>query len=89
MIFEVYNHGKAPLYDVEPTVIDATGNKHIYISPGMHVERIDPGRGIRYTALVKGDNRLKDGMVKLCISVVQGNHAISKVSEFNITTSKK
>jgi len=55
----------------------------------MHVERIDPGRGIRYTALVKGDNRLKDGSVKLCISVVQGNHAISKVSEFNITTSKK
>lgn len=89
VIFEVYNHGKAPLYDVEPTVIDATRNKHIYISPGMHVERIDPGRGIRYTALVKGDNRLKDGSVKLCISVVQGNHAISKVSEFNIVTSKK
>ena len=89
VIFEVYNHGKAPLYDVEPTVVEATGNKHLYISPGMHVERIDPGRGIRYTALIKGDSRLKDGMVKLCISVVQGNHAISKISEFNIATSKK
>jgi len=89
VIFEVYNHGKKTLYDIQPTVIEATGNKQIYISPGMHVESLDPGQGIRYTALVKGGPRLKDGQVKICLSVVQGNRAISKVSEFNIATRKR
>lgn len=86
VIFEVMNRGNETLYDVQPTVIEATGNKHIFISPSVHVEKILPGKGIRYTALVKADNALKDGSVKICASVVQGNKAISKVSEFNITT---
>ena len=86
VIFEVMNMGEQVLYDVQPTVVETTGNKHIFISPGMHVEKIAPGKGIRYTALVKADNRLKDGRIKICVSVVQGNKAISKVSEFNIAT---
>lgn len=88
IIFEVMNRGKEVLYDVQPTVIEATGNKHIYISPGVHVEKIMPGAGIRYTALVKADNRLKNGKAKFCVSVVQGTKSISKVSEFNIPTRK-
>ena len=86
VIFEVMNRGEKTLYDVQPTVIEANGNRHIYISPGMHVEKILPGKGIRYTAMVKADNRLKDGTAKICVSVVQGNKAISKISEFNIPT---
>lgn len=86
VIFEVMNRGDQTLYDVQPTVIEANGNRHIYISPGMHVEKILPGKGIRYTAMVKADNRLKDGTAKICVSIVQGNKAISKVSEFNIPT---
>ena len=86
VIFEVYNHSSRPVYDVQPTVVEATGNKHIFISPNMHVERIDPHKGIRYTALVKADNRLKDGTAKICVSVVQGSKAISKISEFSIPT---
>jgi len=89
VIFEVMNRGEQVLYDVQPTVVETTGNKHIFISPGMHVEKIAPGKGIRYTALVKADNRLKDGRITICVSVVQGNKAISKVSEFNITTRGK
>lgn len=86
VIFEVINRGEKTLYDVQPTVIEANGNRHLYISPGMHVEKILPGKGIRYTAVVKADNRLKDGTAKICVSVVQGNKAISKVNEFNIPT---
>jgi hypothetical protein len=74
---------------VQPTVIETTGNKNIFISPNMHVEKIEPGMGIRYTALVKAGKKLKDGKVQICISVLQGNRAISKVSEFNIRTVKK
>lgn len=54
----------------------------------MHVEKLLPGTGIRYTALVKADNRLKNGTAKICVSVVQGGKSISKVSEFNIPTTK-
>lgn len=88
VIFEIYNRGKQTLYDVVPTVVEASGNRHILISPNMHVEQLQPGKGIRYTALVKADNRLKDGSAKICVSVVQGGKSISKVSEFNIPTVK-
>lgn len=88
VIFEVYNRGNHTLYDVVPTVVEATGNRHIMISPNMHVESIQPGKGIRYTALVKADNRLKDGNAQFCVSVVQGNKKISKVCEFNIPTAR-
>ncbi len=88
VIFEVYNKGERVISDVVPTVIDASGNKHIWVSPSIHVERILPGKGIRYTAVVKADNKLKDGMAKFCVSVVQGNNAISKVTEFNIPTKR-
>lgn len=86
VIFEVYNRSGETLYDIQPMVVDATGNSHIYISPGIHVERLDPDQGIRYTALVKADNRLKNGNVKICISVVHGDETISKVNEFTIQT---
>lgn len=88
VIFEVYNRGNHTLYDVVPTVVEATGNSHIMISPNMHVESIQPGKGIRYTALVKADNRLKDGNAQFCVSVVQGNKKISKVCEFDIPTAR-
>ncbi|MGI6242989.1 MAG: hypothetical protein ACOYJK_05595 [Prevotella sp.] len=88
IIFEVVNTGHQPLYDIQPTVVEATGNKHLLISPNMHVEKIMPGKGIRYTAMVKASNRLKAGKAKFCVSVIQGTHAISKVVEFNIPTRK-
>lgn len=88
VIFEIYNLGNQPLYDIVPTVVEADGNRHILISPNMHVESLMPGSGIRYTALVKADNRLKNGTAKICLSVVQGGRSISKVSEFNIPTTK-
>lgn len=89
VIFEVYNTGQSTLHDIQPTVVEATGNRHLFISPGMHVEQLQPGAGIRYTAMLKADNRLGDGTAHICLSVVQGENAISKVTEFSVPTSKK
>jgi len=86
LIFEIRNRGQYPVYDVVPTVIETTGNKHIFISPSIHVEKIAPGSGVRYTAMVKADNRLKDGMARFCVSVIHEGKSISKVNEFNIPT---
>lgn len=89
VIFEIYNTGQRPLYDIQPSVVEATGNKQIFISPGMHVERLMPGAGIRYTAMLKAGPRMGDGSVRICLSVLQGDNAISKVTEFEVPTSKK
>ncbi|MCI6075681.1 MAG: hypothetical protein MR712_09940 [Bacteroidales bacterium] len=88
VIFEVVNRGKTTLTDLVPTVVEATGNRHVFISPNMHVESLAPGKGIRYTALLKADNRLKPGTARICVSVIQGGKSISKVSEFRIPTVK-
>ena len=82
VIFEIRNNGTHTLYDVLPTVIETTGNKHIFISPSVHVESIAPGHVIRYTAMVKADNRLKNGTACICVSVIQGGKTISKVNQF-------
>jgi hypothetical protein len=88
LVFEIYNIGNEPILDVMPMVVDLSNNPHIYISPSVYVEKISPGYGIRYTAIVKSDKRLRDGMLKLCASVTQGNKTISKTVEFHIPTHK-
>ena len=87
-IFEIVNRGHEPVYDVVPTVVETTGNKHIFISPSIHVEKISPGSGVRYTAMVKADRKLKDGMARFCVSVIHEGKSISKVNEFNIPTKR-
>jgi len=89
LIFEVRNRGNQPVYDVVPTVVETTGNKHVFISPSIHIEKIDAGSGVRYTAMIKADGKLKDGAARFCVSVIHGNNAISKVNEFNIPTKGK
>lgn len=88
VIFEILNRGYKPVYDVVPTVVETTGNKHIFISPRIHVEKISPGLGVRYTAMVKADRKLKDGMARFCVSVIHEGKSISKVNEFNIPTKR-
>lgn len=89
VIFEIRNNGSHTLYDVVPTVIETTGNKHIFISPSVHVESIAPGHVIRYTAMVKADNRLKNGTACFCVSVIQGGKTISKINQFDIPTKSR
>ena len=88
VIFEIVNRGHEPVYDVVPTAVETTGNKHIFISPSIHVEKISPGSGVRYTAMVKADRKLKDGMARFCVSVIHEGKSISKVNEFNIPTKR-
>lgn len=86
---EVYNNTTEPMYNIQPMVKETTGNKHIYVSEPIIVERIAPGKGIRYTAMVKADNKLKEGTA--CFTVIVRQTTTGKTSEykeFNITTHK-
>lgn len=88
--FDIMNRSSIDLYDVQPTVVETTGNRHIHISPGVRVERIRPGRGVRYTATVAADRKLRDGEVVIRVAVVQGDKEVtSQVKEFRIATRKK
>ena len=90
MVFEVFNNSQNPVYNVQPTVVEATGNKHIRVSENITVESIMPGKGIRYTALIKADDRLKDGDAVIRISVMhRGKEITSQTKEFPIQTSKR
>lgn len=89
MVFEVFNNSSKPAFQVLPTVAEVTGNKHIHVSENVLVESIMPGRGIRYTAVIKADNRLKDGEAVIRIGVLHHNKEVpSQSREFPIQTSK-
>jgi len=88
--FEIMNRSSKVLYDVQPTVIEVTNNKHIHVSPNLHVESIAPNSGVRYTASILADRRLKDGEAVIRVAVAQGNKEItSQVQEFVIQTRRK
>lgn len=90
MVFEIYNNSSEPAYQVLPTVSEVTGNKHIRISENVLVECIAPGKGIRYTAVIKADDHLKDGEAVVRIGVFQRNKEItSQTREFRMKTSKR
>lgn len=87
--FEIMNNSSAIIYDVKPTVVETTGNKHIHISPSILVESIMPGKGIKYTATVRADRKLKDGTAIIRVAVRQGEKDItSQIKEFEIRTEK-
>lgn len=88
IVVEVYNNSNDYIYNVEPVVQETTGNKHIYVSSPIRVEQIAPGKGIRYTAMVKADNKLKDGNAQFLVAVNEGNTMSRETKEIDITTSK-
>ena len=84
--FEIMNNSDVEIFNVIPTVIETTGNKHIHISPTVRVESIKPHQGVRYTATVLADKRLKDGNAVIRVTVTQGRNDIASIAkEFNIT----
>ncbi len=90
MVFEIYNTSTKPIYHVLPSVTEVTGNKHVRISENVLVESIMPGKGIRYTAVIKSDDRLKDGEVVFKIGVFLHNREVtSQTQEFSVKTSKR
>lgn len=87
VVFEVYNTSKDTAYRVQPFVTEATGNRHIRVSENVLVERILPGEGIRYTAMVKADNRLRDGSAVIRVGVMQADREVaSQTREFTLLT---
>lgn len=90
VVFEIYNNASKPVYGVQPSVSEITGNKHIHVSENILIESIAPGKGIRYTASVKADSGLKDGVAVIKIGVLQANKEITSQSkQFTIQTKKK
>ncbi|WP_019186681.1 glycine zipper domain-containing protein [Prevotella conceptionensis] len=89
VIFELWNNSSQTLHDVQPIVTEETDNKHLAISPTIHVEQLEPGKAIRYTALVRADRKLKPGNAVIRVAAVRGNNIpISEPLFFNIPTDK-
>lgn len=86
--FEVMNRSRETVYDVQPLVSEVTGNKRIHISPNLHVESIAPHQGIRYTATLLADRRLKDGTAVVRVGVAAGQQ-FAPSQEFSIPTRKR
>ena len=88
--FEIMNNSDVEIFDVIPTVIETTGNKHIHISPTVRIESIRAHQGVRYTATVLADKRLKDGNAVIRVTVTQGRNDIASMAkEFNITCKRQ
>lgn len=88
--FEIMNNSPHTIYDVQPTVIDVSGTKHLYISPNLHVESIAPHSGVRYSASILAGKKLKDGQAVIRVAVAQGNREItSQVQEFIVPTRRR
>ena len=89
MMFEIYNHSNLPVFGIIPTVKEAEDNRHIQISPSITVEQIAPGSGIRYTASVKADRRIKDGEARLLVSAEHDGKPVSYVTVVKVNTMKR
>jgi len=90
VVFEIFNNSDKPLYRIRPNVSEINGNRHIEVSDDVMIESIAPGKGIRYTALVRADNRLRDGEAVFRICVFQGNKKIvSQTRDLRIQTRKR
>ena len=89
VILDIVNNTNNPVYNVSPIVEDVTGNKHVAVSPALSIEKIGPRQGIRYTATIKADRRLKNGEIVLRVGVKQGQQEVTSESRrFTVPTSK-
>lgn len=86
--FELYNVGQTPVYAINPSVVENGDGGSLYISPSILVESIDPGKGIRYTATVKGGRKLRNGKLQLYVSAMQGGKPVSHVTVLNVPTKR-
>ena len=88
VVFEIYNNTQSPIYNFQPSVVEADANKRIYISPSVRVESIMPGQGLRYTATVKADRRVKDGQIRLMVSAQKDGRPISYITVVKVDTQR-
>lgn len=84
IIFEVINRGHSTVHDILPAVTETGSNGHVYISPSVHVDKILPGKGIRYTAIVKADKGLRDGSIRFSLNVTAEGETVSTMVELDV-----
>ncbi len=89
IVFEIFNNSDAVAYNVEPAVMEKTGNKHILISPNILVESLSPRKGVRYTARIVADKLLKNGTAEFSVGVLMNGKTASRVVDFTVPTRKK
>lgn len=87
--FEIYNVSDQTLNDIRPMVKELTDNDHVKISPDLLIESIGPRQGVRYTATILADKKLKDGEIKVKVGVACGEQEVeSQMRCFTISTAK-
>ena len=90
VVFEIMNRSGHTLHDVQPLVNELTGNKHLHLSPNLHIESIAPGTGVRYTATILADKRLKEGQAIIRIAVAHHDRELeSQTQQFMLMTKRK
>lgn len=89
IIFEIVNEGEQVACNVIPSVSERSGMKHIYISPSVMVEQIDPGEGVKYTAHLTAGRRLKAGELVIRLAVTDENGSEYDWQEFTLPTSRE
>ncbi len=88
IIFELLNISPRTVHNVVPYIAEANGNTHIYLSPSTRIESIRPGEGVRYTAAVRTDGRLKEGTATFRIAVSSEGGEFVTLRRFDLPTAR-
>lgn len=89
VVFEIRNLSDRTARNVRPFVEEVSGNRHIHISQNLVVNSIPARQGVRYTATIMADNRLKDGEAVIRIGVAQDQDQQAQVQVFHLPTSRR
>ena len=89
VVFEIRNLSDQPARNVRPFVEEVSGNRYIHISQNLVVNSIPARQGVRYTATIMADNRLKDGEAVIRIGVGQEQDQQAQVQVFHLPTSRR
>lgn len=84
LVFEIKNKGANTIYDIAP-VITINGTKAIIVSPTAVISEIGPGKGVRYSAEVYANKRLRTGVADFTISFVKGDYKYT-MTTFQLAT---
>lgn len=88
LIFDIYNRCDEDLHDLVPVVEFAQANPNMRISPSEHIDILAPDEGIRYTAMIQSNNKVRRGEVKIRITVEMDGELVSKTYEVTIPTAR-
>lgn len=82
--FDIHNRSDRPIYNVAPVI--TCSNSRIKISPTATIAKIDAGRGMRYKAVVRGQNNLRSGEATFYIGFAERGNRLDHAKSFRIYT---